>query len=216
MLYTGELHARLRVYGVLPRSMPPENRAPVVRIQPRPTRPEAERLSVAWESSWVHPNVLGQLHVSVIQARGLTAFSYSYDAIQRKVLRGALPTPTGTVFGKAVSNPFVELELEGMKRRTEVQQATLDPVWQFNATFTPLRDPNSLLRLTVQHADEKPPQLDPLYHGDPALEMGYACLYVIQGCTTYTRHVCFKSEGPRSSRDAACLRARLRTPQGIC
>jgi len=172
MLYTGELHARLRVYGVLPRSMPPQNRAPVVRIQPRATRPEAERLSVAWESSWVHPNVLGQLHVSVIEARGLTAFTYSYDAVQRKVLRGALPTSSGRIFGQPVSNPFVELELEGMRVRSAVQQATLDPVWRFNATLAPFRNPGSLLLLTVQHADEKPPQLDPLYHGDPALEMG--------------------------------------------
>jgi len=146
MYYSGELHARLRVYGtkstrftstkvqiltqqallgVLPRSMRPVNRAPVIRIQPRATRPEAERLSVSWQSSWVHPNVIARLQVRVIEARGLTAFGYSYDALQRKVVRGALPTHQHlppSIFGKAVSNPFVQLELEGVTRRSQVQQ----------------------------------------------------------------------------------------------
>ena len=172
MLYTGELHARLRVYGVLPRSMPPINRAPVVRIQPRATRPEAERLSVAWESSWVHPQVLGQLQVTVVEAKGLTAFSYSYDPVQRKVLRGALPTPGGSVFGTPVSNPFVVLELEGMQRRSAVLRETLEPFWNFNVTFWPVRNINAHLQLWVRHADEKLPEVDPFFHGDPALEMG--------------------------------------------
>jgi len=176
MLYTGELHARLRVYGVLPRSMAPVNRAPVVRIQPRATRPEAEQMSVAWQSSWVHPNVIGRLQVSVLEARGLTAFSYSYDPEQRRVLRGALPTPGGSIFGRPVSNPFVELKLEGVQARSAVQQATLEPVWHFNATFLPVKNPNALLEVSVQHADENPPQLDPYYHGDPALEMGRVSL----------------------------------------
>jgi len=185
MLYTGELHARLRVYGVLPRIMPPVNRAPVVRIQPRATLPEGQRLSVAWESSWVHPTVLGKLQVTVIEARGLTAFSYSYDAVQRRVLRGALPTPAhaersgaagGSIFGQPVSNPFVELELEGVRMRGPVQRATLDPVWRYNATFVAFKNPNALLEVTVLHADEKPPQLDPFYHGDPGIFFYYFLL----------------------------------------
>jgi hypothetical protein len=105
--------------------MRPVNRAPVIRIQPRATRPEAERLSVSWQSSWVHPNVIARLQVRVIEARGLTAFGYSYDALQRKVVRGALPTHQHlppSIFGKAVSNPFVQLELEGVTRRSQVQQ----------------------------------------------------------------------------------------------
>ena len=180
MLYTGELHARLRVYGILPRSKPPVNRAPVVRIQPRATRPEAERLSVAWESSWVHPRVLGVVQVTVLEAKDLTAFSYSYDPEQRRVLRGALPTPGGSIFGRAVSNPYVQVELEGVSKASHVQRETLDPVWNFTATFLPVRNPGALLELRVQHADEKPPQLDPFYKGDPALEMGKLTLRLPQ------------------------------------
>jgi len=129
MFLTGELHARLRAYGHQPRTVEPINRAPVVRIEAVPTASEAARWSAAWSAGWLHPRVVARLDVTVLEARGLTPFSFSYNAIERKVVRGVEPTP-GRPGGSATSNPFVEAQVEGFSLRTPAVPQTLDPVWE--------------------------------------------------------------------------------------
>ncbi|KAJ1484989.1 hypothetical protein T484DRAFT_1893330, partial [Baffinella frigidus] len=155
MFMKGELHARLRAYGHQPRTLPPVNRAPVVRIQAEATVSEAGQWSAAWSAGWIHPRVVGRLDVSILEARGLTAFAFSYDPVERKV----------------VSNPWVEASIETHSARTLVETNTVTPVWPggHNMSMFPIETPGSLLLLRVLHDDE-------LLRSGPPLEMGRALL----------------------------------------
>lgn len=153
MFLTCELSGRLGAYNIAPRIEPPVNRAPIARIQPRATQAEAsERDTIPFASGWVHPVVYGCMHISVVEARGLIASSYSYDPIQQLLVRGNVPT-VGFPSGTPKSNTFAEIELEHIRERTNTIPATLEPVWNQNFTLFPVREARSVITINVLHTD---------------------------------------------------------------
>jgi hypothetical protein len=152
---TGELHGRLRGYGAAPRAAPPVNRAPLLRVQPRATRPEAERAGAPWESGWAHPAVTGVLHLTLVEADGLARTGITIDPGAAAAAPGAAaaaaapPRPNVS----ASCDAFAVAAIGGLRAQTPVRFRTAAPRWAAAFALAPVARAQALLTVSVYQAD---------------------------------------------------------------